>query len=295
MKHIHFIINPIAGPGKHRLTYESLQSYFEKEKYALNIKYTSYKRHARLLAKESVEQLADIIVACGGDGTINEVASCLVGSTISLGIIPLGSGNGLASHLRIPSKIQRAISIIKTGNSTRIDVGNINEHHFFSNMGIGFDASVIRNYEASKKRMLRGYALAFFDSLKEYRSSKDLEIVINDVHSIEDPFMIFISNSNEMGYNMTLTPKASLQDGMLDVLIISKMSRLKMLFLGVLILLKKPHLLKQVKSFQTKEIKFRRPKRDELELQIDGDLYKFEDENLSVSIKEKSLKVLVLE
>ncbi len=295
MQHIHFIINPIAGSGKHRLTHGSLQSYFEKEKYVLNIKYTTYKKHARLLAKESVEQLADIIVACGGDGTINEVASCLVGSTISLGIIPLGSGNGLASHLRIPRKIQKAISIVKTGNSVQIDVGSINEHHFFSNMGIGFDASVIRNYEASKKRTLIGYVLACLNSLKEGSSPKNMEIEINDVRSTEDPFMVFISNSNEMGYNMTLTPKASLQDGMLDVLIISKMSKLKMFFLGISILLKKVHLLKQVKSYQTKKIKFHRFDRDKLELQIDGELYKLEDENFSVSIKEKSLKVLVLE
>ncbi|MGC1633723.1 MAG: acylglycerol kinase family protein, partial [Gelidibacter sp.] len=133
MKNIHFIVNPAAGSGNHLITQEFLENFFEKEGYAITIKNSDYKKHAQALTQSSITEGADIIVACGGDGTVNEVASCLVSTNITLGIIPLGSGNGLASNLKIPKTIESAIALIKTKSVKKIDVGLINEHYFFSN------------------------------------------------------------------------------------------------------------------------------------------------------------------
>jgi diacylglycerol kinase (ATP) len=128
---IHFIINPIAGSGNHKIDQTFLESFFNKDEYYITTKYSTYKTHTRELTKISIKEKADIIVACGGDGTINEVASCIIGTPILLGIIPLGSGNGLASNLKIPKNLAKAISIIKSRNVRIIDIGRIKRKIFF--------------------------------------------------------------------------------------------------------------------------------------------------------------------
>ena len=113
MKQIHFIINPIAGSGNHNISKKVLQPFFDKNEYEITVKFSVYKNHTTKLTQESIEQKAQIIVACGGDGTINEIANCLVGSNVKLGIVPMGSGNGLASTLKIPKSISEALKVIK--------------------------------------------------------------------------------------------------------------------------------------------------------------------------------------
>ena len=292
---IHFIVNPIAGRGRSPLTLKVLQPYFTSSRHRLTVKHSEQKKHAIALTMASIAEKADVIVACGGDGTINEVASCLVGTSIPLGIVPMGSGNGLASNLRIPKNLRKALSIIKDRKSVKIDVGQINDRLFFSNMGIGFDASVIKNYESSQKRTLYGYVSACLISFKDIGNKKNVSVHINDMNRLVDPFIILISNSNEMGYNLSLTPKASLQDGMLDVLIISRIGRPKMLWLGILILFKRISWLKEASSFQTKELLLRREGAEHFESQIDGELHEIDKGTLRISIKEKSLRILVAE
>lgn len=293
MKNIHFIVNPIAGKGRPTLTKEFLEQFFVKGWHHITVKHSTYKKHAIPLTQKSIEEKADIIVACGGDGSVNEVASCLVGSSIPLGIVPVGSGNGLASSLGIPRNLRLALEIIKTSYTDTIDVGNINDSYFFSNTGVGFDASVIRNYESSKRRTLSGYLMACLYSFKELEQHRNVKIRINGLNILIDPFMIFVSNSNEMGYKLSLTPKASLQDGLLDVLIISKISRLKMLRLGVLLLLNRPYLLKEAKSFQTDKLELYTDNGADLNIQVDGELHKIQNGIISIHIIENALKVIV--
>ncbi|MEJ4089251.1 MULTISPECIES: diacylglycerol/lipid kinase family protein [Flavobacteriaceae] len=293
MVNIHFIINPIAGSGHHSFSEELVQGLYEPNKYNITIKYSNYKGQAIDLTKESLNQKADVIVACGGDGTINEVASTLVGTSIPLGIVPIGSGNGLASNLNIPKNIIKALNIIKINNQTKIDVGCINERYFFSNTGFGFTASVIGNYETLKQRTLFCYVKASFKSFREFNEIKENITVINGTSEIVNPFLIFISNSNVMGYNFSLTPKASLQDGLLDVIIVPKISKARMLLFGFYMLIKKPNLLKGVKCFQTKEIFLSRNRSNFFESQIDGELAQIKEQSLSVFLKEKSLNVII--
>lgn len=293
MIEIHFIVNPIAGHGKSTLTEAFLEPYFVKNVHHLTVKHSAYKKHAAALTKDSITEKAAIIVACGGDGTINEVASCLVGTNIPMGIIPMGSGNGLASNLQIPKNIRKALAIIKNKKSIKIDVGQMNNRYFFSNMGIGFDASVIKHYESSQKRTLYGYLNACLTSFRDMGQNRNFDVRINDLNQLVNPFIILISNSNEMGYHMSLTPKASLQDGLLDVLIVSRINRLKMLLFGILILLRKVYWLPEAKSFQTKELHLSKSNADYFESQIDGELYEITHRNLNISILEKSLEILV--
>ena len=290
---IHFIVNPIAGSGHHSFSEPFLQDYFEADKYCITIKSSTCKGHAIELTKESIQQKADIIVACGGDGTINEVASTLVGTTIPLGIIPTGSGNGLASNLNIPKNIKKALSIIKNKNCTLIDVGCINQRYFFSNTGFGFTAKVIENYEVLQKRTFWYYVNASFKSFQEFPKKGEVIISIDDKIDMVNPFLIFVSNSNVMGYNVSLTPKALLKDGLLDVLIVPKISKFKMLLFGICMLIKKTEWLKEVKHYQTTELKLARKNGAFFESQIDGETLKIKEHNLSISVKENSLSVLV--
>lgn len=285
-------MNPAAGSGNHLISREFLENFFEKEDYAITIKNSDYKKHAKALTHTSITEDADIIVACGGDGTINEVASCLVNTNIILGIIPLGSGNGLASNLKIPKTIESAIALIKTKSVKKIDVGLINEHYFFSNTGIGIDAQVIRHYENSNQRKLLSYIKSTLKALKDLNYGNEITVEINGEKIQTNPFMVFISNSNEMGYKISLTPMASLQDGLLDVLIVSKISRLKSLYFGFLILIKKHHLIKEAKCYQANAIKIHQANKKVYESQIDGEFFNINSEAINISLLEKSLHVI---
>lgn len=293
MTKIHFIINPIAGKGIRYLSLELLQSIFKVEKYTIAIKYSKYKKHATELTHESITEGAEIIVACGGDGTINEVASCLINTNIKLGIVPMGSGNGLASNLNIPKKIISSLHIIEQQKTVKIDVGQVNHKYFFSNTGVGFDATVIKNYESNNKRTLIGYIIACFTSLKEIKKTRNLEIKINDAVFEIDPFLVFISNSNELGYKFSLTPKASLQDGLLDVLIITKINKLKMIWFGLLVLFNKPLLLKEAIYYQTNQLNVQNKKQNYFETQVDGEFSTIKNETLQIKINQKALNVVV--
>ena len=176
---IHFIVNPISGSGQNSLSKKFLQEYFETEAYSITIKFSEFKGHAIELTKQSIQDQAFIIVACGGDGTINEVASTLVGTNVLLGIIPVGSGNGLASNLGISKNIKRALQTIKKMKVSKIDVGCVNKRYFFSNSGFGFDANVIKNYEASERRTLISYIKSGLKSFREFHKQEEIIININ--------------------------------------------------------------------------------------------------------------------
>ena len=292
MKYIHFIINPIAGSGNNSISTSSLENIFNKNDYSIVVKESHFKKHAITLAKESVLENADIIVACGGDGTINEVASCLVNTPITLGIIPFGSGNGLSSNLNIPKNLDDALLLIKNHPLKKIDVGIFNEYFFFSNCGIGFDAQVIKNYETHTSRNLISYVKAFFESLKNLDTYNDVKIRLNGFSFKLKPFLIFISNSNELGYHISLTPDASLKDGLLDVLVIPKINFFKILLLTVSMLFKRQNVLKEVQKFKTKEVRIFQKRYQKFQAQIDGEFHEINSKSITISVLERNLSVI---
>ena len=290
---IHFIVNPISGNGNNLITPKLVSGVFNFDEFKVKIKQTQRPKHAKELALKSIKEGADVIVACGGDGTVNEIASSLVGSNVKLGIVPMGSGNGLASALKIPKSISGALNVIKNSNSTQIDVGEINKHYFFSNTGIGFDANVINNYSKTKQRRLGSYLkaslLTFFNnppslSVKITTESKSLRL---------KPFMVFVSNSNEMGYDISLTPKASIQDGMLDAIIVEPLNKLEIICFGFLLLIKRPQSFKKAHYFLTKNLEITNLEKGGVLAQIDGESVQIKANQINIQIKQAALSVVV--
>ena len=218
----------------------------------------------------------------------------LVNTHIILGIIPIGSGNGLASNLKIPKKIDKALQIIKAQEIKKIDVGQLNNNYFFSNTGIGFDAQVIKNYEASNERTLISYLKATLKSLKKSNKLIEVETNLNGQILEHQPFLIFISNSNELGYKVSLTPKASLQDGLLDILIIPKLSVFKIILFMLLMIIKRHHILKEVSTYQTKNIIITQKNRPLFQIQIDGEFKLIKNRTIEINNLGKSVKRYLL-
>lgn len=287
-------MNPIAGKGDLKFNESFLSGYFDSEQYELTLKVSNYAGHAKVLSTESLGEGAQVLVACGGDGTINEVASCLVGTNVPLGIIPMGSGNGLAESLEIPRNIKGAVEIIKEGTTNGIDVALVNGKPFFSNMGIGFDAKVISNYNNCGKRRFWSYLKAVLKSIKDFKNSERIKVELNGRTFKANPFMFFVSNSKVMGYDISLTRMASLQDGLLDVVIIEDLNKGQMLMLGFFLLLRLNQYLKKVQYFKVKQLKlaFEDNGANHL-MQADGELHHLADGEVVVTIEEKALNVLV--
>ena len=290
---IHFIVNPIAGKGRNKLPPTLVETYFPKEDYTVTIKETAFIGHATALTIMSIDEGAQIIVACGGDGTINEVARCLVNTQVVLGILPMGSGNGLASNLKIPKDLNRALSIIKSQNAIAIDTGSINGEPFFSNAGIGFDAHVISDFEENTTRRLFSYVKSTLRTLKKYSFDNSVALKYNGTTETISPFLLFVSNSNEMGYKMSLTPRASLQDGLLDVVLVPKLSNFKLFLFAMLFLFKKHHWLKEVRFKQVTALENTNRDNTILKAQKDGGFFIPKEPRIEIAIHPTSLIVCV--
>jgi YegS/Rv2252/BmrU family lipid kinase len=291
MTYIHFIVNPISGKGTHNLTGSFIRNFFSRDKYRIEVEYTQFKGHALELATTALAKKPDILVACGGDGTINEVASCLVHTDIPLGIVPVGSGNGLASNLNIPRDFENAFSIIRHGHTSQIDVGKVNKQYFFSNMGIGIDARIIKKYEKAGKRTLVAYIQAAVKASISYRP-REIVLFLNDKEIKAKPFLLFISNSNEMGYTMSLTPKASLSDGWLDLVMVPQISIFSQLLLGYRVLRNQIEKFKPASHTLIERLKIETADNFTLGAQIDGEFHYMKTYKLKISIVKSGLKVL---
>lgn len=291
MIHIHFIVNPISGKGKHNITETYIKTFFPSEQYEVVVHLTQHKKHAIELTNQALEQGATIIVACGGDGTIHEVATALVGKTVLFGVVPVGSGNGLASNLSIPKDIDKALQLIREQKVVAMDVGAINGEYFFSNMGFGIDATIIEQYEKSGKRKLSAYIRAALNSAQHYKA-KQMRVTYDGKTKDVNPLLLFISNSNEMGYNMSLTPKASLTDGLLDYLMVPKIGIVKQLTFGLYVILKKTERFRQTDYKQTSKIEVEIINSPKNGVQIDGEYYEFKTNHFIIEVVEKSLNVI---
>ncbi|MDM1406700.1 diacylglycerol kinase family protein [Myroides sp. DF42-4-2] len=291
MTHIHFIVNPISGKGKHDLTESYIKTFFPATQYEVTVHLTQRKRHAIELTKLALDQGASIIVACGGDGTIHEVATELVGKSVRFGIVPVGSGNGLASNLSIPKEIDKALELIRKQKVIAMDVGSLNGAYFFSNMGFGIDATIIEQYEKSGKRKLGSYIRAALNSAQQYKA-KQMRVTYNGHTKNVNPLLLFISNSNEMGYSMSLTPKASLTDGLLDYLMVPKIGILKQLTFGLYVLLKKTEKFRRTDYVQTSKIEVEILNSPKNGVQIDGEYYEYDTHLFTIEVIQKSLQVI---
>ncbi len=220
-KRVLFVINPISG-GKKKTGFEKrVREDLDFAQYDARFVCTEYPGHAHQLAREAVADGTDVVVAVGGDGTINEIASALVGSDAVLGIIPEGSGNGLALYLGIPLNERAAVRRLNRFEYITIDSGTINGLAFFNVAGIGFDASVSDRFANDKIRGPIGYLKAILTEISTYKP-KRYTLDIDGQYFEREAFMISVANSPQYGNNAYVAPQASVTDGILDVCIIHR-------------------------------------------------------------------------
>ncbi len=294
-KSIHFILNPISGKGQNHLNLDLISSVFKDQDYEVVLKVSQHENNISSLTKRSIKESADIIVACGGDGTVNEVATQLVNTQIPLGIIKFGSGNGLAAHLNIPNELLKALETIKSCNSIKIDVGVVNEYLFFSNMSIGVGAKVVNYYAGLKKRQFISYFRATLKAVWSQPPSLKVDLEIGDFKKTITPFVLFISNSNEMGYNMSFTPQASLQDGKLDVVLTNQLSFFQILKFATQIIFFRNKKFKKAEYFLTKKMGVINKEEDHFLIQLDGESVTIDSKELEISVRKAALNVIVPE
>ena len=221
-----FIVNPISGKSRKARIIAHL-----KEK-GMKVVCTEYAGHAEVLSREAAER---IIVAVGGDGTVNEVARGIVGTDKVLGIIPCGSGDGLALHLGLSRRYKQALNTILAGNVQKIDSGVINDKPFFSVCGIGFDATVSERFAKSGKRGLMNYINIGLKTWNEYTPEKYKVEIDGECFEIEAS-IITIGNSNQWGNNAKITPLADICDGLLDMTAVDRFNAIEMPALAAMLM-----------------------------------------------------------
>ena len=281
-------MNPISGTSDKKDIPYLIEELLDKEQFDYSILKTEYAGHAYEIAKESKEQGIDIVVAVGGDGTVNEVGRALVHSNTALGIIPTGSGNGLARHLLIPMKIKGAIQVLNDCEITDLDYGIINEHPFFCTCGVGFDAFISEKFaEAGKRGPITYLENILKEGLKYKPETYEIEAENGTIK--KKAFLISCANASQYGNNAYIAPQASMSDGMIDVIIMEPFDALEASQISIEMFNKTLDKNNKIKTFRSKEIKIYRKAPGVIH--YDGDPIETGKE-IVVTLKEKGIKIL---
>lgn len=215
-KKVTFIVNPISGDKDKSKVLSSIGRHLDTALYNAEFLMTEEGGHAERLARESN---ADIVVAVGGDGTVNEVARGLIGTDKIMGIIPCGSGDGLALHLGLSRKISSAVRVINKGAVAKIDVAQINGRYFLCTAGFGLDAKVSQDFAKSSRRGLARYIHYAWNEWKNH-PKEHFTITAGGETWSGDAIFVTVANANQWGNQARIAPLASLTDGMLDVVVV---------------------------------------------------------------------------
>ncbi len=253
------VINPISGTSSKASIPEMLDKVIDKTKFDLSIRFTEYASHATKLAEEAISSQYAGVLAIGGDGTVNEVAAALRDSQTALGIIPCGSGNGLARHLNIPINIEKALAIINEEHIEDLDYCTANARPFFCTCGVGFDALVSEKFAQAGKRGPITYMQKALVEYLKYRS-EIYSIETADNILTEKAFLIACGNASQYGNNAFIAPQASMKDGLIDVTVILPFTPIDTAIMGLLLFTKHLDQDTNIHSFRTPELTIRRPK-----------------------------------
>jgi YegS/Rv2252/BmrU family lipid kinase len=217
------VINPISGPRRHRPVGDCIalaRDVFRRHGVAIDVRVTTARGDARAFSEQARADGAQAVVAWGGDGTINEVASGIAFSEVALGIVPGGSGNGLARDLGVPLDAPHALEIAATGRRRRIDGGQLDAAMFFNVAGIGLDALIAQHLaRPDAQRGLSGYVKVTFGKLPFYRA-QHYEIVCEGQGRAHRALFIALANSRQYGNGAQIAPSARLDDGRLDLVVV---------------------------------------------------------------------------
>lgn len=224
-----FLANPISGGSKKDAALKLVEAVFTKHQIPFEIIPTvASGDYDFLKAKIHEERITDVVII-GGDGSVNQVVQSLHNEKIRFGIIPFGSGNGFAFAAGIPKNVKKAIEIIVAGNSSIVDAFKVNDEFSCMLSGIGFDAKVAHDFAAKSSRGLITYtqqSIINFFKAHPYQ----FEVNVDGFNFFTEAYFISVANANQFGNNVTIAPKASLSDGMLDVVIVQKMNKAKLPF-----------------------------------------------------------------
>lgn len=216
------VVNPISGVGRQKRIEELLKQNLNQDLFDYQVRYTEHIHHGTELAREAADHGYDCVVAVGGDGSVNDVVNGIKDTSVRLGIIPCGSGNGLARSLKIPLQPWLAIRVLNQQYEQTIDSIVINDQYVCANAaGCGYDAYIARLMQAAKTRGLAAYTNLILREYERYKCS-DYHLVINGRDYYRNAWFIAVANSQQFGYNLAVAPKAKLDDGLIDISIIDK-------------------------------------------------------------------------
>ena len=256
-KRITFIINPISGTQKKDYLPQLINEMIDHEQFDVELRTTEYAGHAAELARQFATEGTDVVVAVGGDGTVNEVARSLVHTETALGIIPCGSGNGLARHLCLPIDMRKALQVINNCRIEAFDYGVINDLPFFCTCGMGFDAFISLKFAEAGKR---GPVTYIENVLKEglrYRPEQ-YEIIDDNGSARYKAFLIACANASQYGNNAYIAPGATMKDGLMDVIIMEPFDALEAPQIAADLFMKTLGNNSKIKTFRTKSIHIKR-------------------------------------
>jgi YegS/Rv2252/BmrU family lipid kinase len=289
-KRIAFIINPMSGTRTKAGLPGILRRELDPKQYDdFRILHTEYKGHGTQLSAQLVREGYNVVVAVGGDGTVNEVARSLIHTNVALGIIPAGSGNGLSRHLNIPTNVVKATQLLNKSEVIKTDYGIVNGKPFFCTCGTGFDAYVSMEFARGKKRGIIGYLEKMVTGYFNYEP-QNYKLSGDDINLDGKAFVITFANAAQWGNNAYIAPEASVQDGLLDVSIISKVPVIAIPTLALQLFTKNIHNDLLVTTLRTSEITLIRDHPGPFH--YDGEPYN-EGEKIEIRMVPDGLNVLV--
>ncbi|HBZ65625.1 MAG TPA: diacylglycerol kinase [Bacteroidales bacterium] len=291
LKKVLFVINPVSGVH-HKMksqVAELAPDVMNPAAFEVEIVFTTHVGHATELAQRAVEQHFSVVVAVGGDGSINEIARVLVDTPVALAIIPLGSGNGLAHFLKIPFNVKQALQVIANNHLVKVDTVMLNEEFFVSVAGIGFDALVARRFATEGRRGFLTYLKVVVREYFLYRPKK-YHIVADGVEIVTRALFITFANSDQFGYKTTISPTADICDGKVDICIVQKVPFWRIPQLAWMVYSRRVDRSKYVQIIKASEATIERKKGKYLNL--DGEPLKFA-KALNLKVKPASLNIIV--
>lgn len=287
-KTVRFIINPISGVSDKRNIPELIEAHLDHDQYDYDIAFTQYRRHALTLASQSSKENIDIVCAVGGDGSVHEVGTALIGTKTKLAIIPIGSGNGLARHLNIPLSVKEAIECLNDGICIQMDTVRVNDKAFLGVGGYGFDAVVAKEFDRGPKRGLRGYIMTVFREFFKY-NPLNVSIDVDGKVKTLPVVLCTVANSSQFGNGFTVSPESDVTDGELELCLLKPFSIWSAPSIALNFFRKRSHKSRFSEIIRFKKAKIKLSKKI---AHYDGEPIEVKDE-LVVSVVPKSLNILV--
>lgn len=226
------IINPISGTHSKEGLDQRITDILNNQGFDVYTEFTRGPGDATTLARRAVAEGYDGVLACGGDGTVNETARAMINTGVAMGIIPAGSGNGLARHIGIPIDPIASLDVIAERRVVDCDFGSVNGTPFFCTFGMGFDAAVSDRFASSGQRGKMTYVRSAFEEFIRYKP-QSYRIEVDGEEIAQDAFLVAVCNASQYGNNAYIAPTASITDGLLDIIVIRKMSKAAVFLLGM--------------------------------------------------------------